>query len=233
MMEKPYKHKYFSILGDSISTFEGLSEPKTAVYYDKDKKLSHGVYTYMDTWWGQVIERFEGELLVNNSFSGSKVVKDPFCEYPSYACNDERTSSLDKDGISPDVIMVYMGTNDWGAGVKVTPNANVKVNHQDITIFSIAYQTMLEKLQANYPDAEIWCMTLPRCVRKDGVAYSSHPAGREIEEYCQVIRDCAERFGCRLVDLYRAVETYDSKDGAHPNGNGMRTIANAVIHEIE
>lgn len=235
MKENPYKHKYFSILGDSISTFEGLSEPKNAVYYDRDKKLESGVYAYLGTWFGQVIDHFEGELLVNNSFSGSKVCKDPFYDYPSYACSDERTSALGKDGIDPDVIMVYMGTNDWGAGVRVTPNGNVKTDEQDITIFSIAYQKMLEKLKAKYPNAEIWCMTLPiaTCLSRENYTFSYCYGGRHIEEYCEAIRASAKRFGCKLIDLYAWKEPYDTMEGAHPNASGMRTIANAVIAAVE
>ena len=235
MKENPYKHKYFSILGDSISTFEGLSEPKNAVYYNRDKKLESGVHTYLGTWFGQVIEHFEGELLVNHSFSGSKVCKDSFYDYPSHACSKERTSSLGKDGIAPDVIMVYMGTNDWGAGVQVNPNPNVKTDEEDLTIFSIAYQKMLERLKTNYPNAEIWCMTLPiaACWSRENYAFPYCIEGRHIEEYCEAICKSAKRFGCRLIDLYHWEEPYDTMDGAHPNASGMRTIANAVIAAAE
>ena len=62
--------KKISVLGDSISTFEGYSEPKDAVFYDMAKKLSSGVLRYADTWWGQVIEGLGGELLTLNAISG-------------------------------------------------------------------------------------------------------------------------------------------------------------------
>ena len=69
-MDKGYKGKRFSVLGDSISTFDGYSEPDYAVFYDITHKLESGVLGPADTWWGRVIEHFGGELLVNNSFSG-------------------------------------------------------------------------------------------------------------------------------------------------------------------
>lgn len=47
-----YKNKYFSILGDSISTFEHYSEPDYAAYYDVSHKLEADVLTMYDTWWG-------------------------------------------------------------------------------------------------------------------------------------------------------------------------------------
>ena len=76
---KDYKNKYFSILGDSISTFEGISEPKDAAYYNTSRKMSSGIITLSDTWWGQVVEGLKGKLLVNNSWSGSTV-----CWHPLY-----------------------------------------------------------------------------------------------------------------------------------------------------
>ena len=68
------KHKLrFSILGDSISTFSGYSEPAGAEFYDAEKKVLSRVTSQKDTWWGRTIEALGGTLLVNNSFSGSTV----------------------------------------------------------------------------------------------------------------------------------------------------------------
>lgn len=154
-----YKNKLFSILGDSISTFEGYSEPYDASFYDGLLKCQTDILRVTDTWWGQVIERLGGELLVNNSISGSLVCKHPNCEISSYGCSDERTSSLDRIGVQPNVIMVFLGTNDWGYGVKLKPDDETEKSL--LSVFSVAYKTMLEKLQRNYPMAEIWCFTLP------------------------------------------------------------------------
>ena len=64
-----YKNKYISILGDSISTFEGCSEPKDAAFYNIERKIISHIATLSDTWWGQVIEKLGAKLLVNNSIS--------------------------------------------------------------------------------------------------------------------------------------------------------------------
>ena len=157
---KRYRNKYFSILSDSISTLEGYSEPKGAEYYATAYKMFTGVHTFSNTWWGQVIERLEGKLLVNNSISGSAVCWHPAYEIPSYGCSDERTSALDKDGVAPDVIMVFLGTNDWGVGTQVTSVRPSKDDENNLALFSSAYAKMLEKLQKRYPNAEIWCFTL-------------------------------------------------------------------------
>lgn len=221
--ENDYKNKYFSILGDSISTFEHYSEPDYAAYYDVSHKLEADVLTMYDTWWGIVIEHFGGELLVNNSFAGSTVCYHEKYEIQSYSCSDERTSSLGMDGISPDVIVVYMGTNDWGCGTSI-------VGDDDRT-FAVAYGQMLEKLKRNYPNAEIWCMTLAEscCSKNADFKFPRCYSCRDIEEYCAAIRECAQKHGCFVVDLYLDAEPYDTIDGFHPNASGMRTLANAVI----
>ncbi len=224
------KCRLFSILGDSISTFEGCSEPKDAAFYDSGHKIASGILTPSDTWWGLVIEHFGGKLLVNNSFSGSTVCYDPQYLIESYACSDERTSSLGKNGELPDVIIVYMGTNDWGRGIRIYKGEGVNVDNH-ATLFAPAYKLMLEKLKRNYPDAEIWCVTLgvSRWSAEKSFSFPYYYGGRHISEYCDAIISCAEECGCNTVDLYHDCEAYDTLDGMHPNSSGMKTIAECVI----
>ena len=93
-----FQNKYFSILSDSISTLGGYTEPEDAAFYDGTVKFDANVFVPEDTWWGQVISYLGGQLLVNNSFSGSTVTRHPKCMIESYGCSDERTSSLSRDG---------------------------------------------------------------------------------------------------------------------------------------
>jgi lysophospholipase L1-like esterase len=229
-----YKNKLFSVLGDSISTLEGYSEPEYAAFYDTTHKLISGVLMPRDTWWGQVIEHLGGKLLVNNSFSGSTVCRHPLYEIQSYACSDERTSSLHKGDVFPDVIMIYMGINDWGHGFRVFRDERFDPVEDNPERFLSAYRQMLKKLKANYPEAEIWCFTLPisRCSSKPNFSFPYYYAGRNISEYCDAIRICAHEFNCREIDLYNKAEPYDTLEGFHPTSDGMRSIAAAIINEI-
>ena len=228
---KKYKDKKISILSDSISTFEGVSIPKDASFYDTNNKLSSNVIAVCDTWWGQVINKLQAELCVNNSISGSTVTFHPSYEIQSYGCSDERTSSLHKDGITPDVIIVYSGTNDWGAGVEVFDENN----SDDLTVFFNAYTKMLKKIKQNYPDAEIWCVTLGKsiCSEKSDFEFPFCINGRHIEEYCKAIKRCSKENGCFVVDLFGSKTVYDTIDGFHPNVSGMTTIANAVLDQMK
>jgi lysophospholipase L1-like esterase len=56
--------------------------------------------------------------------------------------------------------------------------------------------------------------------------------GRHISEYCDAIKECAEQFGCRFIDLYNTQSPYDTIDGFHANSEGMQAIAEAVLNEL-
>ena len=61
-----------SILGDSISTYSGISSVKNAVYPNATVK------SVEDTWWKQVINGLGAQLLVNNASGGSRVLSDEY-----------------------------------------------------------------------------------------------------------------------------------------------------------
>ena len=161
------------------------------------------------------------------------VIKHKSCEIPSYGCSDERTSSLSRDGRTPDVIMVFLGINDWGCGVP--PRPEYDTDKDNPAVFSVAYDLMLEKLRLNYPDAEIWCLTLPvsKCSAKEGFTFPYRYYGRHIEEFSGVIRESAGKHGCRLIDVYRPEKPHDTLEGFHPNNDGMITLAELVIELAE
>ena len=224
-----YQDRYFSLLGDSISTLEGYSQPDFAAFYDRERKLFSGVLTPADTWWGRVIDALGGRLLVNNSFSGSTVCYVPAYEIESYGCSDGRTGSLHREAQNPDVILVYLGTNDWGCGFAPKPQAWSRQG--DLSVFSVAYRSMLEKLRKNYSQAEIWCFTLAVSQFPDG-EFPYRYRGWHMEEYCNVIRELAAEFGCRLIDLYRTAEPYEVMDDFHPTARGMQTLADGVMKNL-
>jgi hypothetical protein len=227
-----YKGKFFSVLGDSISTLDGYSTPADAVFYNRDVCLRSDVYAPSDTWWGQVIERLGGSILINNSISGSMVSKHPLCEIPSYGCSSLRTASLGNGDITPDVIMIFMGINDWGAGVPIFRDEGS--GDGDLSVFSVAYSVMLKSIKDSYPTAEIWCLTLPvsTCSRVQDFRFPYCYGRRHIEEYSAAIRDCAEVYGARLIELYHPDLPHDTIDGFHPDAGGMHRLAENVISAV-
>jgi lysophospholipase L1-like esterase len=199
-----YTNKYFSILGDSISTLEGYNPRENAVFYEGMNKVLAEVFHPTDTWWGRVIDNLGGELLANESFSGSTVCRHPAYEIESYGSSDARTGALGSEGKLPDVVMVFMGINDRGRRFPTEK-------------FLSEYRLMLGKIKKNAPKAEIWCINLPSSAKGDA--------------YCDAIAQAAAECGARLLDV-SDIE-YASIDGLHPDNSGMKTIADAVISAIK
>ena len=230
----PYFGKQFSVLGDSISTLAGFNPPGYPVFYEWEMTDKTGVRNLEDTWWGKVISFFGGELLVNDAWSGCRVSRpenraEP---YPS-ACSRRRTGNLHVGAVKPDVILVYLGFNDWGSGVRLFPEEGSSPELAD-TFFAPAYSRMLEQLRENYPDAEIWCGTLVRTYVSTSPRFTfpESYAGIPIQEYNRAIEHCALKAGCRLLDLERQCVPYDAVDGTHPNAAGMDTLAALIVRQM-
>lgn len=104
-----------SILGDSISTFDGVSNDKTVnnsiannrPYYPN----SNPTMKREDTWWQQTLDLLDLELCVNNAWSGSAVLGTRNGTAGAYL---ERCVQLHNNAREePDIILVFMGTNDF------------------------------------------------------------------------------------------------------------------------
>ena len=231
--KNPYFGKRFSILGDSISTLEGFLPRGHAVFYDEDCRGKSGVWEMEHTWWGKVIEFFGSELLVNDSWSGSRVTRTPGSkvQFPA-GCSEQRTGSLHIDDVQPDVILVYLGVNDWARGVH--PEADGLTVEKADTCFSLAYSLMLTRLKKNYPNAEIWCCTLPESFisGKPEFQFPETYAGISIREYNYQIANAALAAGCCVADLHSQEIPYDSLDGTHPTAAGMDTLAMLMIRQM-
>lgn len=236
--DNAYFGKQFSILGDSISTLQGFNPEGYKIFYAEDNGINTGVAEVSDTWWDKVIGFFGGELLVNNSWSGSRVTKWKGQEqlFPS-GCSDERTAALHTNDVKPDVILIYLGTNDWGFGAKTGNETRILEEDPEEDIhefFDAAYDCMLEKVKVNYPESEIWCCTLCETYmsKNPDFQFPHKYAGTHIEEYNEIIREAAGRNNCKLIDLYEYSMPYDSIDGSHPTNTGMNTIATMMIRSI-
>ena len=95
--------KNFSVLGDSISTFQGYS-PWGAAHYSPDLGAATGVHTVEDTWWMQVIRALQGRLLSNLSISGNTIsTAGTMGGFPP-----RRIAQLTVDGVTPDLSLIHI-----------------------------------------------------------------------------------------------------------------------------
>lgn len=225
--------KYLSVLGDSVSTLEGYNPEGCKVFYTKENCALAGIDSPEDTWWGMLAAYLGCELLVNHSVSGSRVTKLPDRDTlaPSGCC-DGRTSALHKQGTMPDIIIVYLGTNDWYNGVSLEHKHGIqRLLDQS---FTYAYNNMLSKLKSNYPLSEIWCCTLcPSDVKNSDGEFPFEKAGIHMQAYCDLIKSIAAERGCKVLDLFSHNIFYSTVDGYHPDSEGMKTLCDIMIAELE
>ena len=212
-----------SILGDSISTYIGYNPRGYAVYYKDDKAYDNEINSVNDTWWKQVIDGLGGELCVNNSYSGSLVTG----AFAPSACSAERCASLHDETV-PDIILIYMGTNDRGFEMNLGEN-----RPNDTMGFYGAYRAMLRQIKNNYPTAKIVCGTLlmGRLQAGQNLAYDRFM--KEDMRYNGVIRLAVKEEGCLLADIALADERYETLDYCHPTKSGHKEMAKLWLAELK
>lgn len=210
-----------SILGDSISTFEGYNPQGYSVFYNEKEQCRNGLRSVCDTWWAKVNQALKAFLCVNNSYSGSRVTGTGF---PSASCN-ERLLHLCTDQYTPDIILVYIGFNDFGNGVKVKKGFLKK----DLLSFEYAYDIMVSTLKNRYPNSTIICGTLMRSTikKQNDWVFPERYAGMNFSNYNSVIRQICKKRKCFVADLENVMLKYETLDGTHPTAEGHMTIAKA------
>lgn len=224
-----------SILGDSISTYQGCNPVGYYAFYPENGEVK-GVE---DTWWQIAADDLGLTIYQNGSSAGATVAGDSDgTEDPQCACNEFRTNDLaGAGGVCPDGIIVYLGTNDLLEAVPLGDNDGTSVVlGGEVDIFSDAYTLMLDKLQANYPLAQIYCCTLLPVGdygTKTPYVEFVNGAGLTAADYGEVIARIAENRGFPVIDLYHCGITIENlqemtSDGVHPTAEGMRRIAAAV-----
>lgn len=238
--EEEFRPHSVSIMGDSISTYENYIPDGYYNFFPMDGTLTD----VSETWWKPLVDDLGLELYANASSSGSTCVGDSTgADSPQCGCNALRTNGLcGPDEALPDMIWVYMGTNDL---LRTTPlgdnDGTRKVTEGQVGHFSDAYTLILDKLLRKYPDTRIYCFTLTQIgnwgTETPFVEYVN-AAGLCAEDYNACIRQIAANKGCEVVELYDCgIEVGNlqsmAPDGVHPSPEGMRCIENAVRSALE
>lgn len=204
-----------SVLGDSISTFQGCS-PASGFYYGPAFGDVTGVRSAADCWWMRVIRAMGGELLCNDSWAGSTV----FHMGAMPASSVSRLRRLAKgEGVTPDHVLVYTGLNDVDR--QIPPES-----------FAEDYDAMLERLRGLYPKAQVTCGTLLAGYLGDSPFRQFAHFQKRLEPYNQGIREAVKAHDCRLADMAALGKEYASMDGLHPNGEGMRQLAELWLESV-
>ena len=217
---------YISFLGDSITTYDGFSNNSTynttigknASYYKSSKMR------VTDTWWYQSARELDMSLCVNNSWDGGRVTDTK----EGITSGIERAKNLHNDttNVKPDLIIVYMGTNDLANGISLYD-------------FEVAYMSMLDNIKTSYPNAEVYCCTLLPESRT-----STDTLKALLPEFNSSIVEMAYEHGYNIIDFASDITDWDYTTDTftdswssgtlrvHPTTAGMDKLSECVINTI-
>ena len=198
--------KTVSILGDSISTYKGYVPEGYSCFYPYPTADLGDVN---QTWWMQVINKLGMSLLKNNSYSGTCVSEGTGS---NSTVQDSRLKELLFGTQTPDIIIIFMGSNDAGS------------QYVSLDTFNKSYKIMLEKIEVLCPNSEIFIVTLPPSklyTDANRIAYN------------EVIVKYANEFELPVIDMANAYDGNDVSnylvDSAHQNLAGMTAVAEEIV----
>lgn len=232
-----YVGKVVSVLGDSISTYNGYNP----VDERKPTYPSGDVNSWDKTWWGYIISKLGLTLGMNDSWSGSRVQNTYTDDLPASNVGPsvcmaglKRIQNLSANG-TPDIIFFFGGTNDGKFSTLGTFDETAEYSTVDLesttwSTFVDAYVTAIMRLQYYYPNAAIFTMT-PMFV-------ASWYTNGTLSKYCEQIKKISNYFGVTCVDMRKCgIKTTNLakflKDGLHPTKAGMYAMAEYVISQVE
>ncbi len=243
--------KTFSIMGDSISTFEGCVPDGYTLFYNDERLERSGVLRPEDTWWSHAVRALGGTVLADSAWSGSMVEGAGF---PAASSPERAAALLGPDGQAPDAVLVFIGINDYGWGgaeaqaagrshamprcidpATVPEQVAGAAPADAVERFGAAYRTMLSNIHEAAPTAAVYCITLlpGRTHGVDHPEFCYRLRGHHLDEYNAAIRKAAAAEGCRVADVRAFGRDYDSLEGTHPTNLGMRQFASMVVRAMQ
>lgn len=228
----PFAGKTISIMGDSISTYQGYIPTGNARYYP-----AQDVDNVNETWWMSLINDFGAKLGVNESWSGSTVHhgQDETNGHVQAMAGMTRINKLDDNG-TPDLILFYGGTNDINRSYvqkgDFDPTQNYTLDTTSTTWddFADAYKDAVMRIQHTYPKAKLVCL-LPTFTK---TAYTQ----ANLNAYCIEMVEICDYFGVEYIDLRKCGINYGNmslymNDGIHPNEKGMQMFKEYIKAQLQ
>ncbi len=196
------EHHKISILGDSLSTYQGYNPTGNLVYYPNE---NNDVDSVEKTWWKKVIMDSNSVLSINESYSGSKI---------SGTDNSSFVNRIKNLG-EPQYLIIHGGTNDlWQnvpAGVLHFDSIESELNTEE---FADAYDILIRKVVSLYPTTNV-LLIIPHCVT---------------ESYATIINEIADHYNLfGVVDLRKY--KFSTANG-HYQTSDMEIVANAVLANL-
>ena len=194
-----------SILGDSYSTFKGYVVPDTNyVWYPQEKAENNDVQDVRQLWWHQMIREHGYRLCQNNSFSGATICH---TGYKGDDYSDRSFCTRLRYLGSPDVILVFGGTNDSWAKSPIGDFQYGNWQKSDLYHFRPAMAYLLANLQNYYPGTEVYVIINTEL----------------LEEVTSSMKTICDHYNVKYIQLVDI-----EKQWGHPSQKGMKAIADQV-----
>ena len=248
--------KKISFYGDSITTYTGYIPSGNVTWYTGS---NCGVSSVNDCWWKKLIDALGLTLVVNNSWSGRFVCShaDTWTGRTTNAgYKQANIDQLASNGTSPDIIVVFMGINDFNNEAPLgnydgsATNLDIAVSGSTLNVdystptlptdpstFTTGYAIMLDRIMTTYPLAQVYCCTM---VNDDHNPPSVFPEvngnGVALSTWNEAIRKLARAFGAKIIDFDQCgithynMETYIGDYGDYDEGDGVHP--NAAGHSL-
>ena len=214
--------KRVSLLGDSITTYQGYTTLPNN--YEYPKESSYPDFTSVtQTWWYQLIyNRMSGATLeVNSSVTGTCVQNTLSTGHPGYGFLN-RYVELG----NPDIILINGGTNDISRGLPVgSLDFTLATEDLDTYQFAQAYDKLIRLMMARYPSATVCCILGDRYF--DGTSADHAP----------IVREICNHYGIRYAEVDYGADRptcrYSNGTNVHPTPAGMTAMADAVWNQLK
>lgn len=201
------------IMGDSYSTYEGRIPQGYPAHYRDEGGENKDVRNVSQMWWYQVLEKANGNLILNSSYSGSTI-----CHTGYFGADSSHTSFVGRfdelvdqgffDQNCIDTVFVFGGTNDSWAEVPIGTVKWAEWKKEDLYSFAPASCYLLHRIRLILPDATVCCI-LNTGLRKP------------VEDILVTV--CCHT-GAKIIKLHDI-----NKDGGHPNAKGMDEISRQIL----
>jgi len=205
------------ILGDSYSTFTGYIPKEYVSYYSEVEREDTDVNSVTQTWWHQVLQSTDSQLLKNCSYSGTTISNTGYngkdCSHNSFIARFDKLiekSFFNENTV--DTLFLFGGTNDSWADSPVGELMYSDWRKEDLFCVLPAFCYLINRICDTLPRARIICIL-----------------NTEVKTNLQEsFKDVCEKYNVEVIQL----EEIDKKNG-HPTVEGMRQIKEQIMRYLE
>lgn len=246
--KRVWKGLKISVLGDSISSYQGVSVGNA--YYTAAK-----IPSVNSMWWKQLCRITGAEKLVVDAYASSccAVASASWTSSITPAVDDSRCRALHTGNsasgnrVDPDIILIAMGLNDFQANVPLGAwDGHEPLASSDTATWRGAYANMLLKIHTEYPDALVFCLSPWFFVRGSSSVVNMNSGGNTYQDFEDAMREVCNILGGVYIDCsnfgfnrqnysgstFAIVETTTDGSYFHPNATGQEILGQCIAAAV-